>query len=251
MSVRALIVDDEPHLADHLAGRLAVLWPELEICGTALNGIDGLEMINREKPDLVFLDIKMPGLTGLDVAGRIRHPSLIVFITAYNKFAVQAFEEEAVDYLLKPISDDRLKLTIARVRKRLEEKEGIQRIEACLSRLTRGTARKDAYLSFIRAASGRVMHLIPVEEVLFFRSSDKYTAVFTKDQELLVRIPIADLIRQLDPEKFWQIHRSAVVNVSKVAAAVRDGSGRLVLKIRDSQASLVVSRPFVHRFKQM
>ncbi|MBF0505701.1 MAG: response regulator transcription factor [Nitrospirae bacterium] len=251
MSVRALIVDDEPHLVDYLAGRLAVLWPELEICGTAINGIDGLEKINKEKPDLVFLDIKMPGLTGLDVAGRMSHPSLVVFITAYNKYAVKAFEEEAVDYLLKPISDERLSLTIARTKKRLEQNEGLKRMEGFLSRLTLAMARKDAYLNFIRAASGRATRLIPVDEVLFFRSTEKYTAVFTKDREFLIRVPIVDLIKQLDPEKFWQIHRSTVVNVSRVASAVRDEAGRLVLKVRDSQASLVVSRPFVHLFKQM
>ncbi len=251
MSVRALIVDDEPHLVDHLAGRLAVLWPELEICGTATNGIDGLDQINKEKPDLVFLDIKLPGLTGLDVAGRMGHPSLVVFITAYNKYAVKAFEEEAVDYLLKPISDERLSLTIARVRKRIEQSEGLRRMEAFLSRLTLAMAHKDAYLNFIRAASGRATRLIPVDEVLFFRSAEKYTAVFIKDQEFLIRIPIVDLIKQLDPEKFWQIHRSTVVNVSRVASAVRDNTGRLILKVRDSEASLVVSRPFAYLFKQM
>jgi DNA-binding LytR/AlgR family response regulator len=251
MSIRALIADDEPHLSAYLAHRLSGLWPELKICGIAANGNDALQQINKEKPDIVFLDIKMPGISGIDVAARMSHPSLVVFITAYNKFAVKAFEEEAIDYLLKPVEDERLSQTIARLKQRLDKKQDLQKLDELFSKLTVAMGRKDAYLRFIRAAQGNVTHIIPVEKILFFRAMNKYTGVFTKEGEFLIRTPIVDLIRQLGPEQFMQVHRSTVVNTSEVISVNRDARQRLVLKIRGSSESLIVSRHFSHLFKQM
>src|SRR5512139_2135177 len=170
MSIRALIADDEPKLAEYLAGRLAELWPELELCGTAVNGNDALAKINNEKPDLAFLDIKMPGISGLEVARRITHPSLLVFVTAYHKYAVDAFEQEAVDYLLKPVSDERLVRTITRIKGRLADKGGGQELGSLLSKLAQAMENKDTYVRYLRASSGKVMRLISVDDVLFINA---------------------------------------------------------------------------------
>lgn len=247
MIMRALIADDEPQLAEYLAGRLAELWPELRICGIAVNGDDALAKINNEKPDLVFLDIKMPGLSGLEVARRMTHPSMVVFVTAYHKYAVDAFEEEAVDYLLKPVSDERLMRTIARIQNHY--KEGIQDLKPLLSRLTKVLEKKDAYVRYLRASSGKAMRLVPVEDVLFIRAQTKYTSVVTRDGEFLMRTALNELIRQLDPEQFWQIHRSVIVNVSKVVSIKQTGREAHILTVRDSPERLPVSRSYIHQFK--
>lgn len=249
MSVRVLIVDDEPHLAGYLADRLSALWPEANICGTAADGIEALSKIDAEKPDVIFLDILMPGITGFEVAARMTKPSLIVFVTAYNEYAVKAFEEEAVDYLLKPVSDERLEVTIARLKKRIAGNEGRGRMDTLLAGVTRDIGRGREFLRLMRVPSGNEIRLVPVEEILFFKAMNKYTALFTKGEEFLVRTPISDLIRRLDPDKFWKIHRSIIVNVSMIASLGRDGRGRLVLNIKGANESLVVSRPFVHLFK--
>ncbi len=251
MSVRALIADDEPKLAEYLAGRLAELWPGLELCGIAANGNDALAKINNEKPDLVFLDIKMPGMSGLEVARRMTHPSLIVFVTAYHKYAVTAFEEEAVDYLLKPVSDERLLRTIARIKSRCAEKTGVRNLESLLSKLTQAMEKKDSYVRYLRGSSGKVLRLISVDDVLFINARSKYTFAVTKDGEFLMRTPLSELIRQLDPERFWQIHRSTIVNASKVVSVSRTGREMYVLTVRDYQEPLAVSRGFIHQFKHM
>ncbi len=250
MSIRALVADDEPKLAEYLAGRLAELWPELELCGIAVNGNDALAMINNEKPDLVFLDIKMPGMSGLEVARRMTHPSLVVFVTAYHKYAVTAFEEEAVDYLLKPVSDERLLHTIARIKTRLAQKGREQNLEALLSKLTLAMEKTSGYVRFLRASSGKTMRLISVDDVLFIRARSKYTSVVTKDGEFLMRTPLCELIKQLDPERFWQTHRSTIVNASKVVSVSQTGREAYALAVRDCDELLPVSRSFVHQFRQ-
>jgi DNA-binding LytR/AlgR family response regulator len=249
MSMRALIADDEPQLAEYLAGRLTELWPELRICGIAVNGNDALAKINNEKPDLAFLDIKMPGISGLEVARRMTHPSMVVFVTAYHKYAVDAFEEEAVDYLLKPMSDDRLMRAIARIKNRCSGKEGIQDLKPLLSRLSRVLEKKDAHVRYLRASFGKTLRLVPVEDVLFIRAQSKYTSVATRDGEFLMRTPLSVLISQLDPERFWQIHRSIIVNISKVVSIKQTGREAHVLTVRDSQELLPVSRSFIHQLK--
>ncbi len=251
MSIRALIADDEPHLTEYLAGRLAELWPELEICGIAANGNDALAMINTEKPDLVFLDIKMPGMSGLEVARKMTHPSMLVFVTAYHKYAVNAFEEEAVDYLLKPVSDQRLIRSIARIKERCLHTGGVRDLRPLLSKLTQALEKKDARVRYLRASSGKAIRLVAVEDVLFIRARSKYTSVITRDGEFLMRTPLSELIKQLDPERFWQIHRSTIVNVSKVVSVSQAGRETYLLSLRDSQELLPVSRSFIHQFKQM
>jgi DNA-binding LytR/AlgR family response regulator len=251
MSLRALIADDEPKLAEYLAGRLAALWPELELCGIAVNGKEAVTEINAKKPDLVFLDIKMPGMSGLEVARKMTHPSLIVFVTAFHQYAVNAFEEEAVDYLLKPVSDERLRQTISRIKRRCAGKGAAPDLDALLSKLSRAMENKDGYVRYLRASSGKVMRLISVNDVLFIRARSKYTSVITKDGEFLMRTPLSELIKQLDPEGFWQIHRSAIVNAAKVVAVSQTGHEAHVLTVRDSDELLPVSRSFAHQFKQM
>jgi DNA-binding LytR/AlgR family response regulator len=250
VSIRALVADDEPKLAEYLIGRLAELWPELEVCGNAVSGDDALTMINTEKPDLAFLDIKMPGISGLEVARRMTHPSMIVFVTAHNKYAIAAFEEEAVDYLLKPVSDERLIRTIARIKDRCAVRETPD-LEALMMKLSKVMEYKEAYLRYLRASSGKVMRLIPVDDVLFINACSKYTCVITKEGEFLMRASIGELIRKLDPERFWRIHRSMIVNASKIVSVTRIGREKHVLTIKDCNETLPVSRAFVHQFKQM
>ncbi len=251
MSIRALVADDEPKLAEYLAGRLAELWPEIEICGIAVNGNDALEQINNQKPDMVFLDIKMPGMSGLEVAKRMTHPSLVVFVTAYHKYAVNAFEEEAVDYLLKPVSDERLMRTITRVKGRSASKGEMQNLESLLSKLTQAMEKKDAYVRYLRASSGSTIRFISVDDILFINARSKYTSAVTKDGEFLMRSPLSELTRQLDPERFWQIHRSTIVNTSKIVSVSRTGRETHLLTLKDYPEPLVVSRAFIHQFKHM
>ncbi len=251
MSIRTLIADDEPKLADYLAVRLADLWPEIELCGIVTNGNEALAKINKEKPDLVFLDIKMPGLSGLEVAKRMAHPSLVVFVTAYHKYALIAFEEEAVDYLLKPVSDERLLRTITRLKSRCAGKEGVKSIESLLSKLTQAMENKDAYVRYLRASSGKIMRLISVDDVLFINAKSKYTFAVTKEGEFLMRMSLSELIKQLDPERFWQIHRSTIINASKVVSVSQTGRETYELTIKDYKEPLTVSRAFIHQFKHM
>ncbi len=249
MSVRALIADDEPKLAEYLAGRLAELWPEFELCGIAASGQEAIEKIDAEKPDVVFLDIKMPGISGLEVARRMTHPSLVVFITAYHQYAVNAFEEEAVDYLLKPVSDERLMHTITRIKNRLGKGEE-QNLKTLLSKLAQAMEKTEAYVRYLRATSGTTMRLISVGDVLFIRARSKYTSVVTQGGEFLMRTPLSELIKRLDPDSFWQIHRSTIVNASKVVSVSQTGREAYVLTVRDCKELLPVSRSFIHRFKQ-
>ncbi len=246
-----MIADDEPKLAEYLASRLAQLWPALELCGIATNGNDALAMLNREKPDVAFLDIKMPGLSGLEVARRMVHPCLIVFVTAYQKYAITAFEEAAVDYLLKPVADDRLRRTLVRIQERIAGGWREQDLGTLLEKLTRTLDTKSASLRYLRASAGRVTRLIPLDDVLFITARAKYTFAVTKDGEFLMRTPLSELQKQLDPDRFWRIHRSVVVNVAKVVSINQTGRETHVLTLRDYPQPLPVSRTFLHQFKHM
>jgi DNA-binding LytR/AlgR family response regulator len=249
--MKALIADDEQLLAQHLRTRLSALWPELEIAGLAANGIEARQMIEELKPDIAFLDIRMPGLSGLEVVQALspatRGACRVVFVTAYDEFAVQAFEREAVDYLLKPVADDRLALAIDRLRRPVPSAppdDLVQRLQALLPR-------RAAHLSWIRASVGSEVRLLAVDEVCYFQAADKYTAVFTRDAELLIRTPIKELGEQLNPEHFWQVHRGTVVNVRQIVSARHDALGRVSLKLRDRPEAVAVSRGYAHLFKQM
>jgi DNA-binding LytR/AlgR family response regulator len=261
-----LIADDEPHLARALAAELARLWPELQLLHTARNGVEAAERIAALQPDLAFLDIQMPGLTGLEVAQGIEGHTRVVFVTAYDEYAVQAFENEALDYVLKPVSTERLQRTVERVRRRLgtaaektaavpadDSANESQRLLAALQRLMPAAAGSapPQRLRWVRASAGELTHQVAVEDVLFFRADDKYTCVHTASAEHLIRTPIAELAQQLDAEQFVQVHRSTIVNLAFLAGTRRDETSRLFLRIKGHGSELPVSRAYVHLFKAM
>jgi len=246
----ALIADDEPHLAQYLKAQLALAWPELQIVKVAANGVEAADAIADLQPDLAFLDIQMPGLTGLEVAQGIEGGTRVVFVTAYDQYAVEAFEARAVDYLLKPLKADRLAACVERLRR--APPAGDDALAATLRRLLpAGSAAAPARLRYIRAAQGELMHQVPVDDVLFFHADDKYTVVQTATSEHLIRTPIFELAGQLDPDRFWQIHRSTIINLDHLAGTRRDEQSRLFVRIRGRDAELPVSRAYVHLFKAM
>jgi DNA-binding LytR/AlgR family response regulator len=247
----ALIADDEPPLARHLQKQLATLWPELEFTPLARNGVEAAEQIGALQPDIAFLDIQMPGLTGLEVAQGIEGRTRVVFVTAYDEYAVQAFEQQALDYVLKPVKTERLQQTVARLQQALAAPapEPDAQLAQALAALQQRTAGER--LRWIRASAGELMHQVPVDEVLFFRADDKYTCVQTAGAEHLIRTPIVELLAQLDPAVFVQVHRSTVVNLAHLAGTRRDEASRLYLRLRGHEAELPVSRAYVHLFKAM
>ena len=252
----AIIADDEPRLALYLRDRLAALWPDLVIAGIAENGPQAHALIADEAPDIAFLDIRMPGLTGLEVARAADRKLHVVFVTAYDQYAIEAFERAAVDYLLKPVEDARLAQTIERLRERIAVGNGAPELRAALAALSRlapaqGAADAPERLSWIRASVASQVRLIPVDDVCYFQSNDKYTSVFTKDGEALIRTPLRELLESLDPNRFWQVHRATVVNLAHVAGTTRDLTGRISLTLKTRKESLAVSRAFAHRFRQM
>ena len=256
--MKAIIADDEPLLAKHLVARLAQLWPQLEIAGVAANGIEAREMIEGLRPEFAFLDIRMPGLSGLEVvqalAPEVRTSCRVVFVTAYDEFAVQAFEREAVDYLLKPVSDDRLAAAIERLQRMSPAPAGAQsdaQSDDLLRRLQELLPKPAEHLRWVRASVGNDVRLVATDEVCYFQAADKYTAVFTRDAELLIRTPIKELTEQLDPEQFWQVHRGTLVNVRQIVTARHDTFGRVTLKLKDRPEAVAVSRGHAHLFRQM
>lgn len=260
--IRALIAEDEPVLAFTLTQTLQRLWPELQLCGVAENGIAAVQEALAQRPDVLFLDIKMPGKTGLEAAQELAEDwpddapfPLVVFVTAYDEYALQAFEQAAADYVLKPVSDARFAKTVERLKARLQQHQErdneLQRIVGQLRTLVPTMPQASERLSIIRAAVGNQIRMIPVAEVLYFEATDKYVNVVTADRESLIRTSLKELIPQLDGNQFWQIHRGTVVNVNCIESAVRDESGKLSLRLRGRSASLAVSRVFAHLFRQM
>jgi DNA-binding LytR/AlgR family response regulator len=250
----AIIADDERLMREQLRARLAEVWPELEIVAEARNGEEAVAAVQAHGPDLAFLDIRMPGMTGIEAARAIGDACHMVFITAYNEYAVDAFEHGAVDYVLKPAERERLEITVARLQKRLGTKPNdlgdlLARLSARLDG-TGGTTGK-APLRWIQATVGQQLRLIPVGDVLFFTSDEKYTRVQTEAFEALIRKPIKELVDVLDPEEFWQIHRATIVNAKAIAGVTRDFRGRQLVLIRGSNEKLEVSRNYTHLFKQM
>ena len=246
---RALIADDEPLLRADLRSRLARLWPDLVICAEAADGNAALEMLDRERPDIAFLDIRMPGRTGLEVAKEVTGRCHLVFITAYDRHAVEAFERGAHDYLVKPVSDARLQTMVARLKERLGGPP--VQLDALLRELSNHLLPRREFLRWIKASHGNALKLVPIEGVLFFHADDKYTRVVTSEGESLIRKPIKELTEELDPEQFWQIHRATVVNASAIAGVVRDGVGRVRVKLKGTSENLEVSRSYAHLFRQM
>jgi DNA-binding LytR/AlgR family response regulator len=261
--LRALIADDERLLREQLKVRLTAAWPELEVVGEARDGLEAVEKADALRPDIVFLDIRMPGLTGIEAAGEIvalpGWAGEIVFVTAYDEYAVAAFERGALDYLLKPVEAERLAQTAQRLKARLARRAPAAAaddtaLDALLDKLMKvqrgmNAAPAAAPLRWIQCSVGSTTKLIEVKDVLFFRSDEKYTRVQTRDQEALIRTPIRELLPQLDAQQFWQIHRSAIVNLAAISAVTRDESGRQRVHIRDHAEVLEVSRSFAHLFR--
>jgi DNA-binding LytR/AlgR family response regulator len=276
----AVLADDERLMRDQLRARLAEAWPELQIVAEAKNGLEAVQLVDEHRPDIVFLDIRMPGLTGVDAARQIAQlppretdnqpddellPE-IVFITAYDQYAVEAFEQGVVDYVLKPAERERLQLTVGRLRARLAARRAppgsaealsgdraappLQQLLHQLSaRMNPGGAPK--YLEWIQATVGQAIQMIPVEDVLFFVSDEKYTRVQTAQVEALIRKPIKELVDEVDPSRFWQIHRSTLINVKAIAGVTRDFRGRQIVSVKGHGEKLEVSRSYTGLFKGM
>jgi len=248
----ALIADDEPHLAAYLQGLLAKAWPELQVVAVAKNGVEAAERIAALQPDVAFLDIKMPGLTGLDVAQGIEGATRVVFVTAFDEFAVAAFEQQALDYVLKPVKAERLARTVERLKAAAGTPDEDARLATALQRLLAAPQAPTATpLRHVRASQGDLVHQIDVAEVLYFHADDKYTCVRTAAGEHLIRTTITELAALLDPARFQQIHRSTIVNLDHLAGTRRDELSRLFVRVRGRGEELPVSRAYVHLFKAM
>jgi DNA-binding LytR/AlgR family response regulator len=247
--MRALIADDEPHLAHYLRDQLLTLWPELQIVHLARNGVDAAARIAELEPDLAFLDIQMPGLSGLEVAQGIEGDTRVVFVTAFDEYALQAFEHAALDYVLKPVSTERLMKTVARLRAAPAVPAPGDGLANALRTLMAPPA--GPRLRYILAGQGASARNIDVAEVRFFQADDKYTVVVSSHGEYLIRTPITELAGQLDPAQFLQVHRATIVNLAWLDGTRRDDASRLFLRMRGHAAELPVSRAFVHLFKAM
>ncbi|MGZ5199811.1 MAG: LytR/AlgR family response regulator transcription factor [Telluria sp.] len=248
MTTRILIAEDEPLMRERLLELLAQAWPEAAVVLVAENGNDAWDGFLEHEPQVAFLDIRMPGLSGLEVAERIGKLAHVVFVTAYDQYAVDAFDAGAVDYLLKPVQPERLDKAVARIRSKLDANPAdlgalLHSLKASLP----GTRHET--LKWLKASVGRQIRVIDVDEVLFFQSDAKYTRVVLRDYEALVRIPLKDLLSGLDPDRFWQIHRGTVVNAGAIQAAERVDAERLQVLVRGSTEKLTVSRTFAHLFR--
>ena len=274
IAARAVLADDERLMREQLRSRLAEVWPELQIVAEAKNGLEAVQMVQQHRPDVVFLDIRMPGRTGVEAARQIAQlpppeggdddelmPE-IVFITAYDQYAVEAFEQGVADYVLKPAERDRLQLTVERIRKRLAARANdpsgadappSPNLQQLLHKLSAGLNPGGApqYLQWIQATVGQVIQMIPVDEVLFFISDEKYTRVQTVQVEALIRKPIKELVDEVDPRLFWQIHRSTLVAVKAIAGVTRDFRGRQIVGVKGHGQKLDVSRSYTGLFKGM
>ena len=252
---RALIADDEPLMREQLRARLSELWPELEIVAEAKNGVEAVEQVAALRPEVVFLDIRMPAKTGIEAAREIAaldgRPPEIVFVTAYDQYAIDAFQQGVIDYVLKPAERERLGVTVERLRKRLAEPSpSSDALQQALARLAE-KLEPPSRLKWIQASVGNQIQMIPVDDVLFFVSDEKYTRVQTEQQEALIRKPIKELLAELDPAQFWQIHRSTLINTRAIAGIVRDERGRQLVAIKGRPEKLEVSRSYAHLFKGM
>lgn len=266
----ALIADDEPLLREALARQLARAWPELGIVAQARNGREAVEMFELHRPDIAFLDVHMPGVNGMEAARQIARQAQVVFVTAFEEYALQAFERGAIDYLVKPVDEARLADTIGRLKERLGGRPGLgaahpAALEAVIDELSRRMARAPALsvpaggalaadtgpLQWIRASVGSTLKLIPVDDILFLRSDEKYTLVVTAEGEALIRTPIRELIERLDPQRFVQVHRSVVVNLHAISHVTRGPNETADLHLKARPEVLPVSRSYLHLFRQM
>ncbi len=273
---RAVIADDERLMRDQLRARLAQVWPALEIVAEAKNGLEAIQAVKDHQPDVIFLDIRMPGLTGVEAAKEIAQLDLgdetllpeMVFITAYDQYALDAFEQGAVDYVLKPAEPERLRVTADRLQKRLMQRAADDNSEVAPSASTESAGAPSVqqllhvlsaqlkgqptqYLSWLQASVGQSIQMVSVDDVLFCVSDDKYTRLQTLKQEFLIRKPIKELVEELDPKVFWQIHRSTLVNVKAIAGVQRDERGRQEVLVKGRTERLPVSRSASQLFRGM
>ena len=253
MTATVLVAEDEPLLRQDLVNALSEVWPECLIVAEAGDGAEALDAIAAHRPRFAFLDIRMPGLTGLDVAAALADTSpqtRVVFVTAYQQYAVDAFERGAIDYLLKPIDRARLSQTVARLKNHAAEAPTLDALEDALRALS-AAAPARAPLTWIAAGSGRDTRLIMVDDVLYFQADNKYTVVMTTDGEALIRTPIRELLDSLDPRDFKQVHRSTIVNLRAVKSVSREENGRGTIRFKVRSETVQVSQPFMHLFRSM
>ena len=264
----ALLAEDEPLLAAALQADLTRLWPELRIAATAGDGLSAVQKALTHRPDICFLDIRMPGQTGLEAAQALAEEwpedapfPLLVFVTAYDQYALQAFEAQAVDYLVKPVESARLAACVERLKKRLADRApSAQTPQPAVSDVTldqlrallaAASAQPQPRLEVIQASVGNTVHMVPLAEVLYFEAADKYLRVVTTDREHLIRLSLRELLPQIEPQQFWQVHRSLVVRATAISTAVRDESGKVYLQLRGRPERLTASRLYAHLFKGM
>ena len=270
MNPRAVIADDEPLMREQMRARLAEVWPELEIVAEARNGAEAVGLVASHRPEVVFLDIRMPGMSGIEAARDIAalEPGSvspqIVFVTAYDQYAIEAFEQGALDYVLKPAERERLRVTVGRIRERLADQarrvangeppaDAQRELRDLLARLSEKLAASapPSHTKWIQASVGQQIQMIAVEDVLYFTSDEKYTRVQTAQLEALIRTPLKELAGTLDPEQFWQIHRSTLVNARAITGISRDARGRQMVSLQGRPEKLEVSRSYAHLFKGM
>lgn len=247
MNPRALIAEDEPALRAEVRQALGELWPELIVCAEVGDGVEAVRVLEQQRPDVLFLDVAMPGMDGLEVARRASGRSHVVFITAYDEHAVPAFDEGAVDFLVKPLSMERLRRTVSRLRARIGQAPVA--VEPLLAEL-RQALEKRRGLRWISVLEGRELRFVTTEEILFFRSDHKYTAAVTREREHLVNRTLKQLVEELDPEAFWRVHRSYVVNLRAILSVRKIAGGGLEIVLRDHPERIPVSQPYAHRFRQ-
>lgn len=253
-ALRAIIADDEAPLRNHLRLMLSKIWPELIICAEAENGPQALAVIQEQKPDIAFLDIKMPGFSGIQVAEKMTVPCQVVFITAFDAYAVDAFEKDAVDYILKPASEARLRKTTERLKHR--SSQGVFDATALTDEVLRRLLKIESgniqhYLEWVNARQGEEIQVVPVSDIIYFKAEDKYTVIRTLQGEHLIRTSIQKLTETLDPDIFWRVHRGTIVNVRHIKTVHRSLSGRMDITLKKLPEKLTVSRTYTHRFKQM
>jgi DNA-binding LytR/AlgR family response regulator len=271
VAATALIAEDEPLLAADLQAVLGRLWPQLEVVARVGHGAAAVERALALRPAVLFLDIRMPGMSGLEAAQAIAEDwpddagplPLIVFVTAYDQYALQAFEQAAADYVLKPVQPERLAQTCARLRGTLAQRAGgataAPAVEAALAQLrdllaapgVAGATTPAPRLAVIQAGVGAAIHMVPIDDVLYFEAADKYLRVVTAEREHLIRTSLRELLPQLDPQRFWQVHRGTVVRADAITTAVRDESGKVTLSLRGRADKVTVSRLYAHRFRSM
>jgi DNA-binding LytR/AlgR family response regulator len=247
---RVVIAEDEPLLRNQLKDLIAATWPEAEVVHVAENGLQAIRALDEQAPEVMFLDIHMPEASGIEVAHHANGRCHVVFVTAYDQYAVAAFEEGAVDYVMKPLSLARIATAVKRVKDRLQSAP--QNLSGLLTHLKEAPVRKGVYLRWIRASKGAEdVQLITSDEIKYFQSDTKYTRVVGTKREGFIRKSIKELIDQLDPSTFWQIHRSTIVNLNAIESVGRDMNGHVILRLKDRTETLQVSQPFAHLFRQM